>query len=362
MPAKSLSYAAAGVDTDKEVVAVQTMTELLRRTYGFRPQNAPVLGMEFFANVIALGNGMGLALSTDGVGSKVLIAQKLGKYDTIGIDCVATNVNDVICVGAEPIAMLDYLGIQQHPDAKIFSEIAIGLHRGAELAGISIPGGETAQLPDIIRGEPRGYALDLVGTCVGLVPINEIITGQDLEDGDVLIGLRSSGIHSNGLTLARKVLFDHGRFEIDTYLPELGRTIGQELLEPTKIYVKEIVALKKAVKVKAFANITSDGFLNLTRLTKDVSYVIDNLPDPQPIFHLIQEEGKIPDEEMYHVYNMGIGFCVAVAASDVTAALQVLSQNGAEAQVIGHVTSDKTRSVLVKPVGLLGKGYKFSRL
>lgn len=362
MLARGLSYAAAGVDTDKEVTAVHGMTELLLRTHGFRPQNRPQLGMEFFANVIDLGRGQGLALSTDGVGSKVLIAQKMGRYDTIGIDCVATNVNDVLCVGAEPIALLDYIGIQQSPDVEIFTQIAKGLHDGAELAGISIPGGETAQLPDIIRGEPGGYALDLVGTCVGLVQLDEIVIGEHLSDGDVLIGLRSSGIHSNGLTLARRVLLDGGRFKVDTYLPELGRTVGEELLEPTKIYVREILALKKAVQVKALVNVTSDGFLNLLRVQSNVGYVIDRLPDPQPIFDVIKQEGHVSNEEMYHVFNMGIGFCVAVSRNDAEVAMSLLGRSGADAHVIGHVTTQPSRSVVLNQAGLLGKGEKFHPL
>ena len=229
------------------------------------------------------------------------------------------------------------------------------------MAGISIPGGETAQLPDIIKGEPGGYALDLVGTCVGLVPLDQIITGQDLVAGDAIIGLRSSGIHSNGLTLARKVLLEHRRFNIDTYVPELRRSIGEELLEPTKIYVKEIQALKNAVTVKALLNITSDGLLNLTRVSKNVSYQIEHLPEPQPIFQLIQREGCITDEEMYHVYNMGIGFCVIVAQTEAEKTVEILNQRGTESHVIGRVTDDAHRSVTIKPVGLVGRGDKFSR-
>jgi phosphoribosylformylglycinamidine cyclo-ligase len=361
-PAKGLSYAAAGVDTDKEVAAVLGMTGLLQRTYEFRARQRPMFGMDFFANVIDLGGGIGLALSTDGVGSKVLIAQKMKRYDTIGIDCVATNVNDVICVGAEPIAMLDYIGVQQAPDPEIFGEIAKGLYEGARRAGISIPGGETAQLPDIIRGEPGGYAMDLVGTCVGIVALDRIIIGEDLAAGDAIVGLRSSGIHSNGLTLARKVLLERGRLQIDSYVPELGRTVGEELLEPTKIYVKDVLALKNAVTVKALANITSDGFLNLTRVRAGVSYEIECLPDPQAIFQLIKREGSVADEEMYQVFNMGIGFCAIVAASDADRAAAFLNQSGCEAHIIGRVTDAGDKSVTVRPAGLVGRGDKFSRL
>jgi phosphoribosylformylglycinamidine cyclo-ligase len=363
MVAKETSYAAAGVDTDKEVIAVHKMAELLVRTHGFRPKNRPLLGMDFFANVIDLGGGVGLALSTDGVGSKVLIAQLLNKYDTIGIDCVATNVNDILCVGAEPIALLDYIGIQQHPDETIFGEIAKGLYAGAKLASISVPGGETAQLPDIIRGEPGGYALDLVGTCVGLVPTDRIVTGDRLEDGDALIGLRSSGIHSNGLTLARRVLFDACKWNVNSYFEEVGSSVGEELLKPTKIYAKEIVALlHSGIDVRALVNVTSDGLLNLLRLHNEVGYEIEKLPEPQPIFRLIQEQGHIPNREMYHVYNMGVGFCVGVRKEDVDRTLQVLDANQADAEVIGFATSHSPKRVYVRPARLVGEGETFTDL
>jgi len=361
MVAKKNSYAAAGVDTDKEVVAVHRMAELLVQTHGFRAKNKPLLGMDFFANVVDLGGGMGLALSTDGVGSKVLVAQLLNKYDTIGIDCVATNVNDVLCVGAEPIALLDYIGIQEHPDETIFGEIAKGLYAGAKLASISVPGGETAQLPDVIRGEPGGYALDLVGTCVGLVPVDRIVTGQHLQDGDVLIGLRSSGIHSNGLTLARRVLFDACKWNVHTYVEDLECTVGEELLRPTKIYAREIVALLRSeVDVRALVNVTSDGFLNLLRLHNEMGYEIVHLPEPQPIFGLIQKQGHIPNREMYHVYNMGIGFCIGVRKEDVDATLHILNVNQADAEVIGFVTSQSPKKVNVRPARLVGEGEKFA--
>ena len=364
MAAKGMSYAAAGVDTNKEVIAVNRMAELLLETHRFPEKHRPLLKMDFFANVIDLGNCLGLAISTDGVGSKVLVAQLMNKYDTIGIDCVATNVNDILCVGARPIALLDYIGIQDEPNEHIFGEIAKGLYEGARLAAISIPGGETAQLPDIIRGESGGYALDLVGTCVGLVSTDRIVTGDRLQSGDVLIGLRSSGIHSNGLTLARRVLFNRRGWNVNTYLDELGSTVGEELLKPTKIYAREIVALlNDGVDVRALVNVTSDGFLNLLRLHNDsIGYEIEHLPDPQSIFRLIQKEGVVSNEEMYHVYNMGIGFCVGVPAQDADRALEVLSSNGGEAEVIGYVTSRAPRTVAVKPARLIGEGERFRTL
>lgn len=359
---RSLTYSDAGVDTDQEVTAVQSMERWLLKTFPLRAANRPQLGMDYFANVVQITADLGIALSTDGVGTKVLIAQKMHKYDTIGIDCVATNVNDVLCVGAEPVALLDYIAIQQEPDPRISEEIAKGLYAGAVMANISIPGGETAQLPDIIRGEPGGYAMDLVGTCIGTVPLNRIITGQALEEGDVILGLKSSGVHSNGLTLARKVFFERLKLGVDAYIPEIGRTLGEELLEPTRIYVKEVIALLHAgLAVKALVNVTSDGFFNLTRVYKDVSYLIDGLPEPQPIFRVIHEAGNVPLEEMYRVYNMGIGFCVVIANHDCSKALDVLASMGSEVHRIGRVIDDGQRRVEVQPARLIGQGGKFNR-
>ena len=187
----------------------------------------------YFANVIDIG-GIGLAICTDGVGSKSIIAQMMSRYDTIGIDCVAMNVNDAICVGARPISMVDYIAIEK-ADADILGAIAIGLAEGAKQAGISISGGEISPLKDVMRG------FDLVGMAVGIVPLDRIITGRDLAPGDVIIGLESSGIHSNGLTLARHVFFERAGLSIDHVFPELGTTLGEELLRPTLIYVPEIL-------------------------------------------------------------------------------------------------------------------------
>jgi phosphoribosylformylglycinamidine cyclo-ligase len=362
MTFKRSSYFDAGVDTDKEVTAVKGMGTWLKQSFCLS-EHKPLLDMDFFANVIDLDGNTGLALSTDGVGSKVLIAQMMGRYDTIGIDCVAMNVNDVLCVGAKPIAMLDYLGIQQQPDLEISEQIAKGLLRGAEMARISIPGGETAQLPDIIRGVPGRCGMDLVGMCVGLVPLDSMITGQSLRPGDVVIGLRSSGVHSNGLTLARKVLLEDSKLDIDRYLPDLGRTLGEELLEPTRIYARSVLAvLRCGIQVTALVNITSDGLLNLTRVyNPDVGYKIEHLPPSQPIFELIRTHGDVPIEEMYRVYNMGVGFCIVVRESDAARAVSILEAHDEMASIIGSVTADSRKRVVVEPAGLVGEQGKFHR-
>src|ERR671929_1153230 len=215
------AYARAGVDTSRAEQAVAGLVDVLRRIDPGRPSRA-VLGSGHYANVLRLDDRTGIALSTDGVGSKVIVAEELGKFDTVGIDCIAMNVNDVICVGAEPIAMLDYIAVEG-ADPEMLRQIAVGLKEGAEQAGIEIPGGELAQLPELIRGHPSPYGFDLVGACFGTVALDSIVTGASIEPGDAVIGLPSSGVHSNGLTLARHALPD-----LDERPAELGdKTVGE---------------------------------------------------------------------------------------------------------------------------------------
>ncbi len=354
------SYTQAGVNTTKEETALAGLLTWVGKTVEFGAHRS-ALDFGYFASVLDLGNGLGLAMSTDGVGSKLLVAQMLDKYDTIGIDCVAMNVNDVLCVGAEPLCMLDYIAVQE-ADAALLEQIGRGLYEGARRANISIPGGEISQIREIIRGARDGRGFDLVGACIGLVPMNRILVGQDIRPGDAVIGLRSSGIHSNGLTLAREVFFKRAGYEPDRYVPALGRTIGEELLEPTRIYVREILDLLRAgLDIKALAHVTSDGFLNLSRVEAKVGYVLERLPDPHPIFTLLQEVGQVSDEEMFHVYNMGTGFCLVVAAAQADQTLDRLSRLGIEAMRLGYAVSDPNRKVHLVPRGLVGEGSRFRR-
>jgi phosphoribosylformylglycinamidine cyclo-ligase len=219
---------------------------------------------------------MGLAICTDGVGSKSVVADMMKKYDTIGIDCVAMNVNDVICVGARPLSMVDYIAVGV---ADMLGAIAIGLAEGARQAGISISGGEIAQLKNVVTG------FNLVGMAVGLVPLDHIVIGQDLVPGDALIGIGADGMHANGLTLARRALFAQGGLSVDQFVPELGTTLGAELLKPTPIYVREVLdILAEVPRIKALVNITGDGLLNLPRVAAPVGFDLDNLPPAPRIF------------------------------------------------------------------------------
>jgi phosphoribosylformylglycinamidine cyclo-ligase len=357
------SYRAAGVDTEGEETGLEALGQWITKTFAFRKgkQGEVRLPLGYFANVIDLGGGIGLAVSTDGVGTKILIAQMMDKYDTVGIDCVAMNVNDIICVGAEPLAMLDYLAVEI-PDPVMLEDLAKGLHRGAELANIAIPGGEIAQVRDMISGAREDRAFDLVGTCVGVVPLNRILIGEEIEEGDIVVGFRSSGIHSNGMTLARRILLEQGSLDLHGQRQELGRTLGEELLEPTRIYVRECVEMmQQGLAVKAFSHITSDGLLNLTRVPAKVGYVIDNLPEPHVIFQLIQSCGQVSDEEMFRVYNMGIGFCVVVAPREVDRVQAIAKKHGTQASVIGRAVRDEQQKVLIPSRGLVGRDGEFSK-
>ena len=359
MDERRLDYRTAGVDHVGEIDALGALTDRVRRTFSFAgapgQPGSVYLDLGYFANVIDIGGGMGIAVSTDGVGTKLLVAEMLEKYDTIGIDCVAMNVNDILCVGARPITLLDYIAVER-TDPKMLGEVADGLLDGAEQAGVSISGGELAQVAELIRGIRPGSGFDIVATAVGLVPLDRVLVGEGLADGDVVIGLKATGIHSNGLTLARKALFETGAYEPEQHVDSLGRSVGEELLEPTRIYVRPVLDMLSNVDgIKALAHITGNGFLNLLRVKSDVGFEITDLPEPNPIFQLIQEAGSIEDAEMYRVFNMGIGFCVVTVAAAAERAMAALHSAGAaDARIIGHVRADRPGEILIPQKKLVG--------
>lgn len=354
------TYSSAGVNTVKEEAALAGLLTWVGKTLAFGRYRS-ALDFGYFATVLDMGNNLGLALSADGVGTKLLVAEMLDKYDTVGIDCIAMNVNDLLCVGAEPVAMLDYIAVQE-ADPAMLEAIGKGLYEGARQANISIPGGEIAQVRELITGVREGRGFDLAGACVGVVPMDRIVVGQHIQPGDAVIGLRSSGIHSNGLTLARDVFFRRAGLSAETYVPEFGRTVGEELLEPTRIYVRAVMdLLRSGVEIRAMAHITSDGLTNLLRVQAPVGYVLEMLPDPQPVFTALQQLGGIGDEEMYQVYNMGIGFCLVVPAGEADRAMAGLQASGVDAYRLGHAVTDPERRVRL-PNGLVGQGNDFRRV
>jgi phosphoribosylformylglycinamidine cyclo-ligase len=263
------------------------------------------------------------------------------------------NVNDVICVGARPLALVDYIAVEEEdPDA--LEAVAKGLREGAERAGVEIPGGEVARLPEIIRGHPSPRGLDLVGACFGTVPLDAVISGDRIEPGHAVLGLPSSGIHSNGLTLARRVLLDEARYSLAEAPAELGRTLAEELLEPTAIYVRAVRELLEGdVDVRGLAHITGDGLLNLLRLNPAVGYQIDEPLWVPPIFELVQRAGSISPAEMHETFNMGTGFCCVVSQPDEELALKLLRRHHAGASRIGSVTAD-AGSITLPVAGLVG--------
>ena len=305
MTAMSDAYAAAGVDTSQADRGVDALVGVLRRIEIDRP-SASVLASGHYASVLRVADNLGIAMSTDGVGSKIVVAEQADRLETVGIDCVAMNVNDLICVGAEPIAMLDYLAVEQaDPDA--LARIATGLKVGAQAAGVEIPGGELAVLPELIRGHPSPHGFDLCGTAIGTVALDAIVTGDAAAPGDALVGIPSSGLHSNGYTLARRALLEEGGLGLDDRPPELaGRSVADALLEPTVIYVRAVLdLLRSAVPVHGLAHITGGGVSNLLRLGPGrLGFAIDAPLHVPPVFGLVARLGAVSDAEMWEVFNI----------------------------------------------------------
>ncbi len=315
---RSETYRESGVDTAEADAGLSRIIARVQKTWPAAGLGRLVLPIGYFANVIEL-DGIGLALCTDGVGSKTIIADMMGKYDTIGIDCVAMNVNDMICVGATPLSLVDYIAVAQTDAA-------------------------------------------MLDAAVGRVPLDKVIDGRAVREGDVVIAVKSSGIHSNGLSLARKAFFaDHG-LAIDHKFDELSVTLGEELLRPTDIYVREALEILRTVPgVKALINITGDGLLNLCRVAAPVGFELDALFDPHPIFPLIQRHAKVDDAEMFEVFNVGIGFCYVVDPASAERTLAILAQHGRTAQRIGTAVSDPQKIVRIPARGIAGQHKRFWR-
>ena len=365
-----MTYGQSGVDTALAAASLNQLTNRFRETWTIPKGRTGSVRLDFgfFANIIEIGHNQGIAMTTDGVGSKVLIAQRMGRYDTIGIDCVAMNVNDLLCVGATPMAMVDYIAVQRL-DTDCLHDLAKGFTEGALLAGVSIPGGEIAQVKDVIKNEvgKEGEGFDVAGSAIGIVELDRIIIGDHVRAGDVVLGIESNGVHSNGLTLVRKALANDVSL-YDKRFPELGgRSLGEELLKPTHIYTREVLPLlhaEQGVEVKALAHLTGDGFLNLSRIPPKVSFVIDTLPPSPPIFSILQRLGGLSDAEMFAVFNMGIGFCLVVPECQTDTVLRLVTRFGKKAYRIGHVTDRDQEGweVLIKTgnVRLRGKDKQFS--
>lgn len=324
-----MTYSKAGVDIEEENKFIATLTKNMK--YTRKGLGAPLNIFGHYAGLIEFGD-FALALATDGVGSKVIVADEMQKWDTIGIDCIAMNVNDIICVGAEPLAFVDYIAMEKKMSPDKAEQIGIGLNKGAELANISIIGGETASLPEVIKG------FDLAGACLGYVNKDKIITGEDVEIGDVIVGLKSSGIHSNGLTLARKV-FKNAGYSLHDLLPDSdsGLTIGEALLEPTRIYVREVLHIIKKYEVHGLAHISGSGLRKIQRLPKEVEFEITKPFKPHEIFNVIRKVGKLELKEMRNTFNMGLGFCIVASEEVGKRIVETLKKMKIEAQIVGKI-------------------------
>jgi phosphoribosylformylglycinamidine cyclo-ligase len=331
------AYAASGVSISDSDATVDAIVGVLRAIEPGRASRVVDLPGHY-ASVLRVTDDLGIAVGTDGVGSKLVVAEETGRLETVGIDCIAMNVNDVVCVGAEPIAVLDYLAVEQ-ADPAAAAAIARGLKAGAEAAGVEIPGGELAVLPELIRGHPSPHGFDLCASCFGTVALDKIVTGADVAPGDALIGLPSSGIHSNGYTLARRALalLDYA----DTPAELEGATVADALLEPTVIYVRAVLdLLRSAIPVHGLAHITGGGLTNLLRLNKGVGFAVtDPLPVPG-IFALIQRLGQVSEREMWDVFNMGCGFVCVVPDEHAADAIALLDAHHPGTARIGTVTGD----------------------
>ncbi len=334
MKSVSESYAAAGVDVTAGYKAVELMKAHVART------NVPgvLSGIGGFGGLFEPDfAGMKrpvLVSGTDGVGTKLKLAFLLDKHDTVGIDCVAMCVNDVACSGAQPLFFLDYIACGKNYPEKI-AAIVSGVAEGCVQAGCALIGGETAEMPGFYPEDEY----DLAGFSVGLADYDSIVNSANVRPGDALIGVASSGVHSNGFSLVRKV-FDISEKTVGARYDELSATLGETLLTPTKIYVKPLLALMKAVKVHGISHITGGGYYeNIPRMLPDgVTAVIEKAKVPVlPIFNLIQRVGNIPERDMFNTFNMGTGLVLAVAPDEADEAVRVLTENGEQATVLGEV-------------------------
>ena len=332
---KPLTYADAGVSFEAESKAMQRIKGLVKTTY--RPEVISDVGS--FGGLFALGSYQKpiLVSSTDSVGTKLMVAFKADKHNTVGYDIVVHCGNDIVVQGAEPLFFLDYIGIGKMEPA-VVEEIMLGLVAGCRDIGCALISGETAELSGLYT--PGEY--DLVGTIVGVVERDELITGAKIQHGDTIIALESTGLHTNGYSLARRILFDRCNYDVDTYLSELSTTVGEELLKPHRSYVKSILQLRNACEVKGIAHITGGGLPgNVERILPEgcKASIQKQSWDVPPVFKLLQREGDVEESEMFRVFNMGIGIVLVVAPDKVTAALESLKVSSESAFLLGDIVS-----------------------
>jgi len=328
-----ITYKDAGVDIKKIKQSQATIGRLIASTHKLQKRVQIRSGFGHYAGIVEIPGGKLLATHTDGVGTKVIISQMMKKYDTVGIDCVAMNVNDIICTGAIPISFVDYIAANRN-EHEIFKKIVQGLVRGAKKAQVPIVGGETAIIPDIITG--KDFMFDLAGMVVGILDKQDMILGDMITPGDIIIGVKSSGLHSNGYSLARKVLLS--KYSLKDKIKGLG-ILGDALLEPTEIYVKPVLESLEECDIHGLAHITGGSFTKLLRLKK-TGYMLDNMPEPPGIFQLIENE-DVERQEMYKTFNMGVGFCLIAPEEEGERIDEIFKKNGLKSRQIGSIIEKK---------------------
>ena len=333
-----MTYNRVGIDLKKIRRVQKSIGDSISATHSFPAFGKVISGFGHYAGLIDIGSKV-LALHSDGVGTKLIVAQLMGRFDSIGIDCIAMNVNDVICVGAQPLAFIDYIALKSAND-HLVRKITKGLVKGAKQSDMAIIGGETAILPDLISDTSEN-AFDLAGTVLGVTEKSNLILGDKIKTGDVILGVESSGLHSNGYTLARKVLLS--KYSVEDTAPYLIHTVGEELLVPTIIYKKPVMDILNQVHISihGFAHITGGSFAKLTRLNMNVDYKLDNLPHSNGIFKQIQVDGHIETKEMYRTFNMGIGFCIILQRRYVDPVISIFEKYNMACTQIGIIPDKK---------------------
>jgi phosphoribosylformylglycinamidine cyclo-ligase len=345
---KFTTYKDVGVDIEKIKRIQNQIGKNIEKTHHFLDFGKVISGYGHYAGLIEMGDKI-MSLHTDGVGTKILIAQLMKKYDTIGIDCIAMNVNDIVCVGSKPLGYLSYIALQKANDM-LLKEITKGLVKGAKISNIAIVGGETAILPEIITGNVTDYNFDLAGMIFGVIEgRNKMILGNKIKNGDVIIGIDSSGLHSNGYTLARKILLE--RYDFNDRPEFLETSLGKELIKPTKIYSKTILKIVNEFGTRiihGLAHITGGAFTKLKRLNSNVDFILDNVPQIKGIFKLIMKEGKIDMAEMYKTFNMGVGFCVIASKDKAEEIMGIINKDNHKCRAIGKIKANGRGNTLIK--------------
>jgi phosphoribosylformylglycinamidine cyclo-ligase len=336
------TYAEAGVDIEADDRAIDSLSQWLDKTLELRKENVYSDAKGHYSGLYRLGGGRVLSMSTDSVGTKAIVAHRMRKYDTIGIDLLGMLANDIISVGSTPVAMVDYIGTEK-PDPKVLAEIGKGIYEGCRQARVAVIGGETATVPGLIKG------FDLAGAIVGVSGEDDLVLGSEIAEGDILIGMESKGMHSNGYTLARKAFFEWNHYSLSDPLPtDSSMSIGEALMVPTSIYVEVILGILEKIRPHGLAHITGGGLTKLRRLKRGMGYSVDSTFPLHPVFDAVRRLGDVAWPEMYRTYNMGTGFVVVIDPGDRENVLGICEKHGMKAKPVGTAFADAEQRIMVR--------------